>query len=217
MIRVIVADDQRVVRDGIAAMLGLFDGIEVVGVAASGEELVTLASTHAPDVALTDLRMPGIGGVEAIRQLAASGIAAVALTTYDDDTTIVQAMAAGALGFLTKDADPDQIEATVRAAAEGRALVGPAVLGALTRTPVPASTSESTGEPPTLPDGITPREADVLRLIAGGASNQQICRELFVSMATVKTHVNHLLSKSGAADRAALVSYAYRHRSAVRF
>ena len=209
-VRVVIADDQTVVREGLRSMLGLIDGIEVVGVAADAESALSLVAEIDPDVLLTDLRMPGIGGVEGIRRLGSenSRTQAVALTTYDDDATIVDALSAGALGFLNKDADPATIAAAIRAAAGGRSLLDAGATVAMLRT------DRRSAEPPTPyepPDGLTERELDVLRLIATGLTNQQIARELFVSVSTVKTHVNHLLAKTGCTGRAALVRYAYDH------
>ena len=208
MIRVALADDQTVVREGLRAMLGLFDQLDVVAAVDSAEALVAAVAELAPDVALTDLRMPGIGGVEGIRRIRAEHPATqcVALTTYDDDRTIAEAMSAGAVGFLNKDADPASVVGAIEAAASGRSLLDARVLDALLR----GSAAPSAAVPPPA-SGLTEREIEVVRLIAAGRSNQQICHELVVSMATVKTHVNHLLAKTGCRDRAALVSWAYAH------
>lgn len=204
-VTVLIADDQTVVREGLRSMLGLYDDLDIVCVAASAEEAIALVAEHDPDVLLTDLRMPGMGGVAGIAELTASGsrTRAVALTTYDDDDTIVAALDAGALGFLNKDADPDTIAGAVRTAARGRSLLDGKVVSALLTRGQPASpvaAAESV---------LTPRENDVVHLVARGLSNQQIARELVVSLATVKTHINHVLAKTGCRDRAALVSYAY--------
>lgn len=206
-VRVIVADDQTVVREGLRAMLSLLDGIDVVATAADAESALALVAEHRPDVLLTDLRMPGIGGIEGIRRLRRAGGSthAVALTTFDDDATIREAIEAGALGFLGKDADPDEIGSALRAAATGRSLLDQRTLNALL-------TGSAAPPPTTYPDDLTDREVDVLRLVAAGRSNQQITRDLVVSMSTVKTHINHLFAKTGCPDRAALVAYAYRHR-----
>lgn len=208
-VRVIVADDQRVVREGLRAMLSLLGDIDVVATAADAESALDLVAEHRPDVLLTDLRMPGIGGVEGIRRLRASGgpTHAVALTTFEDDATIRDAIEAGALGFLGKDAEPEEIGAALRAAATGRSLLDQRTLQALLSRPAapPAPT------PAAYPDDLTEREVDVLRLVAADRSNQQITRDLVVSMSTVKTHINHLFAKTACPDRAALVAYAYRH------
>ncbi|TWE11316.1 response regulator [Rudaeicoccus suwonensis] len=207
-VTVLIADDQTVVREGLRSMLALIEGIEVLGVAASAEEAIAAVESLDPDVLLTDLRMPGIGGVEGIRRLAAADARTrcVALTTYDDDATIRDAVGAGALGFLNKDADPDTIASAIRAAAGGRSLLDTRVTAALLAAP---ATTEPDDDAAYSADGLTEREVEVLRLIARGLSNAQITRELYVSMSTVKTHINHLLAKTGCAGRAALVTYAY--------
>jgi DNA-binding NarL/FixJ family response regulator len=205
VIRVLLADDQRVVREGLGTLLALLDGIELVGTAADGEEAVSLAAEHDPDVVLMDLRMPRVDGVEAIRRLAARGERprAIALTTYADDASVLGALRAGARGYLTKDAGAEQILAAVQAVARGEAALDPAVqhhvLAALT----------APGPEPELPDGLTPREAEVLRLIAEGLTNAEIAERLVVSAATVKSHVNHIFAKAGVRDRAQAVVYAY--------
>ena len=207
VIRVLLADDQRVVREGLGTLLALLDGIELVGTAADGEEAVALAAEHDPDVVLMDLRMPRVDGVEAIRRLAARGERprAIALTTYADDASVLGALRAGARGYLTKDAGAEQILAAVQAVARGEAALDPAVqhhvLAALTE---PAASE--------LPDGLTPREVEVLRLIAEGLTNTEIAERLVVSAATVKSHVNHIFAKAGVRDRAQAVVYAYSQR-----
>ncbi len=212
-LRVLVADDQRVVREGLTLMLGLLDGIEAVGAAADGEEALALAASERPDVVLMDLRMPRLDGIEATRRLAASdpGIGVIALTTYADDETVMSALQAGARGYLTKDAGAEQIRAAVEGVAAGEAALDPAVQKHLI-----AAVAEGGGaaEPDALPDGLTPREAEVLGLIAAGLSNSEIADRLVVSAATVKSHVNHLFAKIGARDRAQAVAYAYRQELA---
>ncbi len=204
MIRVLLADDQRVVREGLGTLLALLDGIELVGTAADGEEAVALAAEHDPDVVLMDLRMPRVDGVEAIRRLAARGERprAIALTTYADDASVLGALRAGARGYLTKDAGAEQIRAAVQAVARGEAALDPAVqhhvLAALTEQ-----------APSELPDGLTPREVEVLQLIAEGLTNAEIAERLVVSAATVKSHVNHIFAKAGVRDRAQAVVYAF--------
>ena len=204
MIRVLLADDQRVVREGLGTLLGLLDGIELVGTAADGEEVLALAARHEPDIVLIDLRMPRMDGTEAIRRLAERGERprSIALTTYADDASVLGALRAGARGYLTKDAGAEQIRAAVIAVARGEAALDPAVqhhvLAALTE---PAAAE--------LPDGLTPREAEVLALIAEGLTNAEIAERLVVSAATVKTHVNHIFAKAGVRDRAQAVVYAY--------
>ncbi len=210
MIRVLLADDQRVVREGLGTLLGLLDGIELVGTAADGEEAVALAGKYDPDVVLMDLRMPRCDGISAIRRLAERGERprAIALTTFADDASVLGALRAGARGYLTKDAGADQIRAAVEAVARGEAALDPAVqhhvIAALSG-PAPVESS------PDLPDGLTPREVEVLALIAEGLTNAEIAGRLVVSGATVKTHVNHIFAKTGARDRAQAVVYAYAH------
>ena len=207
MIRVLLADDQRVVRDGLAMVLGLLDGIEVAGSAADGEQAVALAQRLRPDVVLMDLRMPRMDGIEATRRLA-SEVHVIALTTYADDRSVVEALRAGARGYLTKDAGGEEIRAAIEAVVSGGAAIDPAVqrhvVDAIASAPV-------ADEPPAgLPDGVTQREAEVLGLMAQGLSNGEIAECLVISMATVKSHVNHLLAKIGARDRAQAVAYAFR-------
>ena len=218
MIRVLLADDQRVVREGLGTLLGLLDGIELVGTAADGEEAVALAAEHDPDVVLMDLRMPRVDGIEAIRRLAERGERprTIALTTFADDASVLGALRAGARGYLTKDAGAEQIRAAVEAVYRGDAALDPAVQhhvvaalsgpGAALVDGAPAA-----GAAPELPDGLTRREAEVLALIAGGLTNTEIADRLVVSAATVKSHVNHIFAKAGVRDRAQAVVYAYEH------
>jgi len=206
VIRVLLADDQRVVREGLGTLLGLLDGIELVGTAADGEEALALAARHDPDVVLMDLRMPRMDGIEAIRRLAERGERprTIALTTYADDSSVLGALRAGARGYLTKDAGAEQIRAAVAAVARGEAALDPAV-----QHHVLAALTEPAAGAPELPDGLTPREAEVLALIAEGLTNTEIAERLVVSAATVKTHVNHIFAKAGVRDRAQAVVYAY--------
>ena len=206
-IRVLLADDQRVVREGLAMLLGLLPGIEVVGTAADGEEAVRLAVARAPDVILMDLRMPRVDGVEATRRIADARpqVRVIALTTYADEPTVLSALRAGARGYLTKDAGAEEIEAAITAVARGEAALDPAV-----QAHVLAGLAEGGGEQ-VLPDGLTPREAEVLTLIADGLTNAQIAERLVVSQATVKSHVNRVFAKAGVRDRAQAVAYAYRN------
>jgi DNA-binding NarL/FixJ family response regulator len=214
VIRVLLADDQRVVREGLGTLLGLLDGIELVGTAADGEEAIALAARHAPDVVLMDLRMPRVDGIEAIRRLAERGDRprTIALTTYADDASVLGALRAGARGYLTKDAGAEQIRAAVEAVHRGEAALDPAVqhhvVAALSG---PAAAPSPPMEEAELPDGLTPREAEVLGLIAGGLTNSEIADRLVVSAATVKSHVNHIFAKAGVRDRAQAVVYAYEH------
>ena len=211
--RVVVADDQRVVREGLAMLLRLLPGIEVVGTARDGEEALALVEELTPDVVLMDLRMPRCDGVEATRRLRERGSATrvVVLTTYADDRSVVDALQAGARGFLTKDAGAEEIQQAIAAVVSGAAAIDPAVQHHLVNAV--ASGLPATVQPPTplLPDGLTPREAEVLSLIAEGLSNAEIAARLVISEATVKSHVNHLFTKTGVRDRAQAVTYAYRH------
>lgn len=214
-IRVLAADDQRVVREGLAMLLGMLPDVEVVGTAANGEEALALADELRPDVILMDLRMPRVDGVEATRRLRASHpeIKVVVLTTYADDRSVIDALRAGALGYLTKDAGGDEIRQALQRVTNGQASLDPAVQMHLIEA---VTTIKATTDPPAtpaveLPDGLTPREAEVLALIGAGLSNAEIATQLFVSEATVKSHVNHLFPKIGARDRAQAVGYAYRH------
>jgi DNA-binding NarL/FixJ family response regulator len=216
-IRVLLADDQRVVREGLTLILDLLDDVEVVDTASDGERAVEIAERLSPDVVLMDLRMPRVDGIEAIRRLAASRprIGVIALTTYADDASVLGALRAGARGYLTKDASAEQIAAAIARVASGEASLDEAiqtrVVEAVTAGAggeVAAAAESGKGE---LPDDLTAREAEVLGLIAGGLSNQEIAEQLVVSPATVKSHVNHLFAKIGARDRAQAVGYAYRH------
>ena len=211
MIRVAIADDQRVVRDGLAMLIGLIDEIEVVGTADDGIEAVELARRERPDVILMDLRMPRMEGAEATRLVRAElpDTQVLVLTTYADDEFLFPALQAGARGYLTKDASAEQIEQAIRALAAGQTHLDPTVQQRLLTAVLestPASTSD--GE---LPDDLTPREVEVLKLIASGLSNGEIAAELVVSAATVKTHINRIFYKTGARDRAQAVRYAYQH------
>lgn len=208
-LRVVLADDQRIVRDGLATVLGLLAGIEVVGTAAGGDEAVALVAELAPDVLLTDLRMPGGDGVAATAKVRAEhpGTAVVVLTTYVDDDSVVDALQAGAAGWLSKDADAEAIGRALRSAADGVSTVDAGALARIVARRGPGG--RPADRPP--PDGLTPREVEVLALIAEGLSNTEIARRLVVGEATVKTHVNHVFAKAGLRDRAQAVSYAYRH------
>jgi DNA-binding NarL/FixJ family response regulator len=210
-IRVLLADDQRVVREGLGTLLGLLTGIEVAGTAADGEEALALAAELRPDVVLMDLRMPRCDGIEATRRLRDhdAGIKVIVLTTYADDRSVIDALRAGARGYLTKDASAEEIRAALERVARGQAAIDPAVQQHLLDA-IAEGGPASRGEP-RLPGGLTAREAEVLALIAQGLSNAEIARQLVVSETTVKSHINHLFAKTGVRDRAQAVSYAYRH------
>jgi DNA-binding NarL/FixJ family response regulator len=209
-VRVLVVDDQALVREGLMTLLETAADIEPVASAADGEEAVALAARHRPDVVLMDLRMPKLDGVEATRQILAARpeTEIVVLTTHADEASILDALRAGARGYLTKDAGIAEISRAVHAAANHQALLDPIVqsrlleaAGAVAR-PAPAAH---------LPDELTPREGEVLTLIARGLSNREIADALVVSETTVKTHINHVFAKIGARDRAQAVHYAYTH------
>jgi DNA-binding NarL/FixJ family response regulator len=212
-IRVLIADDQRVVREGLAMLLGLLDGVEVLATASDGEQAVAMAGELEPEVVLIDLRMPRCDGVEATRRLRERlpETKVLVLTTYADDRSVVAALQAGAHGFLTKDAGADQIREALEAVREGKAAIDPAVahhvVAAVAAVPLAAEAPASGS----LPDGLTRREAEVLTLIADGLSNAEIAARLVVAETTVKSHVNHLFNKIGARDRAQAVAYAYRN------
>lgn len=206
-----MADDQSVVREGIVMLLGLLPGIEVIGSAKDGEEAVALVAEHAPDVVLMDLRIPRCDGVEATRRIRKDHPATqvVVLTTFAEDDSLFPALRAGARGYLTKDAGGDEIVRAIEAVLSGEVGLSPAVqrrlLEQVTTGPLPLAT----GTEPELPDGMTPREAEVLVLIAEGMSNAEIARSLHISQATVKSHINKLFAKAGLRDRAQAVRYAY--------
>jgi DNA-binding NarL/FixJ family response regulator len=204
VIRVLVADDQRVVREGLELVLGLMPGVEVVGSAGDGAEAVALAGERQPDIVLMDLRMPRVDGVEATRLLRARwpAIRVIVLTTYSDDRSVLDALRAGARGYLTKDAGSAEIRQALHQVLNDQAVVDPAVQHHLVDALVTA---------PAAPDGLTPREAEVLTLIAAGLTNPEIAARLVISEGTVKSHINHLLPKIDARDRAQAVAYAYRN------
>jgi DNA-binding NarL/FixJ family response regulator len=220
-IRVLIADDQPVVRDGLKMLFGLINDVEIVATAADGLEAVERARSERPDVVLMDLRMPGLEGAEATRQILAAlpGTRVLVLTTYADDQFLFPALEAGASGYLTKDATAEEIEQAIRAVAAGNTHLDPAVQKRLVSAVVDRRSAAPGGGPDSgsqveLPDELTQRELEVLKLIAAGLSNSEIADKLVLSSATVKTHINRIFYKTGARDRAQAVRYAYEHRLA---
>lgn len=199
-IRILIVDDHPVVRDGLRGMFAGEPDFEVVADAADGHEAVARAQTFDPDVVLMDLRMPGMDGVAAIQALAERDVRArvLVLTTYDTDRLVLSAIDAGATGYLLKDAPREELFHAVRAAARGQTVLSPSVATQLVGR---------VRDPQT--DALTPRELEILRLVANGASNQQAADRLFISEATVKTHLLHTYQKLGVNDRAAAVAAAY--------
>jgi DNA-binding NarL/FixJ family response regulator len=249
-VRVVLADDQRLVRESLATLLGLLEGIELVATACDGEEALAIAATHTPDVVLMDLRMPRLDGIEATRRLRERQpeVRVIALTTFADDESVLGALRAGARGYLTKDASGEDIRAAIITVAAGEAALDPAVqhhvvaalagdggaaaaerispadrrgaaagvggavtgLGGAATGLGAADRGPRGGAASSLPDELTPREAEVLVLIAEGLTNAEIAERLVVSPTTVKSHINHLFAKAGIRDRAQAVNYAYR-------
>lgn len=208
-IRVLVADDQELVRTGLAMILDAQEGIEVVGVAADGKEAVALARRLRPEVCLFDIRMPGIDGIEATRLLAGEGVtdpmAVVVITTFDLDEYVYGALQAGARGFLLKDAGPELLTQAIRAAADGEALIAPSVTVRLLEAFAGART-ESPAQPI---DPLTEREEEVLAAVARGWTNAEIAERLFISLSTVKSHIASLMTKLGARNRVEIAMWAY--------
>lgn len=212
-LRIIVADDQTSVREGLVIMLGLLPDIDVVAAAANGQEALDLVAEHEPDAILLDLHMPIVDGVEATARLTAMHpeTAIVILTTYADDNSVLSALRAGARSYLTKDTDRADIAQALHSAARGLSVLDPAVRAALlaATTDPPAPTQPA--RPAPLPDGLTPREGEILALICSGASNADIAARLVLSNHTVKSHINRIFAKTGAANRTAAVLYAQRN------
>ena len=222
-LRVVIADDQASVREGLVLLLGGLPGIDVVGAAADGEQALELVAEHQPDAILLDLHMPVLDGIGATRRLVAEhpGVAIVVLTTYVDDTSVLEALRAGARSYLTKDADRTDIAQALRAAVGGLTVFDPRVHatllaatsgaaaspGATSATPRSAPATR----PPDPPDGLTQREVEILSLIAQGLTNGEIAERLFLSNHTIKTHINRIFAKTGSRDRVAAIAYAQRH------
>jgi DNA-binding NarL/FixJ family response regulator len=226
-LRIVIADDQAIVREGLVQLLGGLSGIEVAGAAADGEQALALVAEHHPDAILLDLHMPVLDGIGATRRLVAEHpeVAIVVLTTYVDDESVREALRAGARSYLTKDADRTEIATALRAAAGGLTVFDPrvhATLLAATSAPsataapasaAPASAAPATDGPPLAdpPDGLTHREVEILALIARGLNNPEIAERLFLSNHTVKTHINRIFAKTGSRDRVAAIAYAQTH------
>jgi DNA-binding NarL/FixJ family response regulator len=209
-IRVLVADDQDLVRTGLRLILGTLDGIEVVGEARDGREAVRLARELRPDVCLMDIRMPVLDGVEATRQLAGPGVedpvAVVVITTFDLDEYVHGALSAGATGFLLKDAGPELLGEAIRAATRGDSLISPSI----TRRLLSTFAGSGRAAPPAQPlDPLTEREEQVLLTIARGRTNAEIAAELHISLSTVKTHIGSLMAKLGARNRVEVAMWGY--------
>jgi len=209
-VRVLIVDDQALVRSGFRMILEARDDLEVVGEAENGAQALELARVLAPDVVLMDVRMPVLDGVEATRRLLESGSGArvIILTTFDLDEYVFEALRAGASGFLLKDVQPAQLADAIRVVASGEALLAPSVTRRLLYR-FAASFDASEIKPPPELDSLTPRELEILRLIAGGLSNAEIAAELVVSETTVKTHVSSVLRKLQLRDRVQAVVLAY--------
>ena len=206
-IRVLIADDQRLMREGLATLLALADDIEIVGQAGDGLEAIELANARRPDVILMDIQMPRLNGVEATRTIRAALPATqiIILTTFDDDEYLLAGLRAGACGYLLKDMPSEQLAAAVRAAAQGQSPLGPEMtrklVNLVTHGPIVPATPPAAGE-------LSEREVDVLRLIADGLSNKEIAEKLFIAEGTAKNHVSNILSKLEARDRAQAVARA---------
>jgi DNA-binding NarL/FixJ family response regulator len=233
-LRIVIADDQASVREGLVLLLGGVVGIDVVGAAADGEQALELVAAHRPDAILLDLHMPVLDGIGATRRLVAEhpGVAIVVLTTYVDDASVLEALRAGARSYLTKDADRTDIARALHAAAGGLTVFDPRVhatlLAATSPAAVPPGGTQAgpalagpalggpalggqAGRTPDPPDGLTQREVEILGLIAQGLHNGEIAERLFLSNHTVKTHINRIFTKTGSRDRVAAISYAQRH------
>jgi DNA-binding NarL/FixJ family response regulator len=212
MIRVLVADDQTLVRAGFRVLVESASDLEVVGEAGDGVQAVELADQHRPDVVLMDIRMPGMDGLEATRRIVAldqaEDVRVLVLTTFDSDEYVYEALRAGASGFLLKDTPPAELLAAIRVVAAGEALLAPSItrrlIAEFARRPEPAATAT-----PAALAALTDREREVLALVARGLSNAEIAELLYVSAATAKTHVSRVLAKLQARDRAQLVMLAY--------
>jgi len=213
-LRIVIADDQASVREGLVLLLGGLPDIEVVGAAADGQQALQLVAEHEPDAILLDLHMPVLDGLGATRRLTAEhpGVAIVVLTTYADDGSVLDALQAGARSYLTKDADRADIARALHAAAGGLTVLDPRVHATLLQAATaPSKPAEAPDEAVPPPDGLTQREVEILGLIAHGLTNPEIAAQLFLSSHTIKTHINRIFAKTGSRDRAAAIGYAHRH------
>jgi len=212
-LRIVIADDQTVVREGLQMVLDVIPELEVVAAVADGEQALAAVAEHQPDAILLDLHMPVLDGVGATERLTREhpDVAIVVLTTYADDETIIAALRAGARGYLTKNADRREISQALHGAAAGQTVLPPEVTAML----LAGVASAQPAKPPApveLPDDLTAREAEVLKLLAAGLSNGEIANELFISEHTVKTHINHVFAKTSSRDRAQAIRYAHEHQ-----
>jgi DNA-binding NarL/FixJ family response regulator len=211
-LRLVIADDQASVRQGLVLLLDAVPDIEVVGAAANGEQALDLVAERKPDAILLDLHMPVLDGIGAIRRLTAEHpeVAIVVLTTYADDSSVLDALRAGARSYLTKDADYTDIAQALHAAVGGLTVFDPRVHATLlAATAAPGQPEPAASAPP--PDGLTQREVEILGMIARGMTNPEIAAQLFLSNHTVKTHISRIFAKTGSRDRAAAIGYAHRH------
>jgi DNA-binding NarL/FixJ family response regulator len=208
--KLLIVDDQALIRDGLVTICERLAEVEVVGTAGDGEQAVRLVDELEPDVVLMDLRMPRMDGIEATRRIRSEHpqTHVVILTTFSDDESVTGALAAGALGYLTKDAGRDDIRRALESAALGQALLDPAVHARLVELAQQQASAPGAGA---LPDGLTVREAEVLAHVSRGLSNQEIAATLYLSEATVKTHINRIFAKTRSRDRAQAVVYARDH------
>jgi DNA-binding NarL/FixJ family response regulator len=212
-LRIVIADDQTVVREGLRMVLDVMPNLEVVAAVADGEQALAAVAEHHPDAILLDLHMPALDGVGATERLTREhpDVAVVLLTTYADDETIIAALRAGARGYLTKNADRREIFHALQSAAAGHTILPPEVT-AMLLTGAASAQGAKPLVPAELPDDLTAREAEVLKLLAAGLSNGEIARELFISEHTVKTHINHVFTKTRSRDRAQAIRYAHEHQ-----
>jgi DNA-binding NarL/FixJ family response regulator len=214
-LRIVIADDQTVVREGLQMVLDVVPELDVVAAVGDGEQALAAVAEHEPDAILLDLHMPVLDGVGATERLTREhpDVAIVVLTTYAEDETIIAALRAGARGYLTKNADRREIVQALLGAAAGHTILPPDVTAMLLAGAAPAQPAKPPA-PVELPDGLTAREAEVLKLLAAGFSNGEIARELVISEHTVKTHINHVFAKTRSRDRAQAIRYAHEHELA---